>query len=716
MADPRTNRFRLDEDDDAPARQAWSSSGGRGPEDTVYLDEPDPRYRRPVRSYRIWVAAGLAALLLLVGGATIYYFVWGPGAGPENQVADPDFERLNDGGEALADRYYVPDQVQNQKLQAAIEMYRAFERDAAKRAFDEFVQSDASKADKSIALIYLGVMALEADRFELAKHHLFRALKYDPESVPALVNLAIAERRLGNYNDAKDYAERARKLAPDDAQAALLLGNILAEGQDASAALDIYEEGIRESPEEPLLYYNTALTLLREQRYEEALLNFSRAAERAGASELAVKSYAHIGQIYFGQGNYPMAADYLGKAVELAPDNGKYLYNLGVVYLRMNREAKAAEHFQRALDAGTNESGVYRALARAFQQMDQPSMAIRALQKGLYLNPEHLPTLFALGDLYYEQEDLLRAAEVYKRIVNITPGDSNTADALVRLAQTYMELERSNDAVDALERAARLDNDNPQVHYLLGLVYDRAGRRELAVQAWKRALERASSGDGPASGASSLSREEERRIRMALADVYRREGAYDLALREYRRIVERNKEAPSIESDPALDLAMGAAYFRLKDYPNAVRFYERVAEARGADAEQRREAFLRLAAAFSAMQGPGDLERARTYANRAVRMDPTDSGARLEQARILLESDSLVDREKAIDVLKAVTRSDVDAGLASEAYNLLGAAYMKNGEYRRALSAFDYAVQLDPSNSRAYQNQRAAANAYEQNL
>ena len=91
--------------------------------------------------------------------------------------------------------------------------------------------------------------------------------------------------------------------------------------------------------------------------------------------------------------------------------------------------------------------------------------------------------------------------------------------------------------------------------------------------------------------------------------------------------------------------------------------------------------------------------------------------AAISQAEILLKSNSLSDREKAVEVLLAVTSSEnISSADASYAHNILGEAYYANGEYARALRSFEYAYQLDPSNSRAYANQRSAANAYEQSL
>jgi lipoprotein NlpI len=85
----------------------------------------------------------------------------------------------------------------------------------------------------------------------------------------------------------------------------------------------------------------------------------------------------------------------------------------------------------------------------------------------------------------------------------------------------------------------------------------------------------------------------------------------------------------------------------------------------------------------------------------------------LMRAGMLMKTGSMVDREKAIEVLQALTAGDLSSDKASQAYNLLGLAFHKNGEYSRALKAFDSAIQLNPQNREAYENQRASANAYE---
>lgn len=348
-----------------------------------------------------------------------------------------------------------------------------------------------------------------------------------------------------------------------------------------------------------------------------------------------------------------------------------------------------------------------RSLAQALRNLKETGMAIEALKKALYMNPNEPATLFELADLYYEDRDLLGAADALERIVRITPGDRNTQDALLKLGAVYVELERHSDAVDVLRKSLELNPRSAPGWYSLGAAYSRWGKPDLAAAAWRRAL-----GDG---GPDQIPLEpsDERRIRLALARLYRGQGAPEQAMQQYRLVLALKDRAGAPSEDAEARLELGRTYLALRDTVGAVRELRLASEAKSATPEVRREAFLELARAYGESQRPEEREMARSYAYRAARMGPDDAETRLVQAAILLKTESLTDRERALEIVTAVANSDVEPRLASAAQNLLGLAHYKNGDYGRALSAFQYAVQLDPSNKEAYTNQRLAAEAAE---
>lgn len=708
MVDPEKNRFAMEDMDDEPPETRWVYKDQAERENTVFLDEYSPASRRWYKNPLNWILIGGA--LLILSAFSIISFLYYSGYFQIGSKA-PMVEGSVDS--EMKDRYYVPGPPYGETLQKAVALYRSHERDRAKRAFENFVDEDHPDGEKSIALTYLGIMAMETERYALGRHQLLRALRYDGESVSALVNLSIVERRMGNRELAEEYAKKARELAPSDPTVNVLLGNLLTETKDLDEAVDAYEKGIHRSPDDPLLYYNLALSLVRQEKYDEAIRNFALTIKNQKTGELAVRSHAHMGRIYFAQGNLELAVDHLKEAASMAPDNGRYRYNLGVAYLRTGQKKAALDEFKAAIESGATDKEVYYGLAQAFQEMNQPSMAKRALNKAIYANPGDLTALFMLGDLYLEGRELIPAAETYKKIINTTPGDASTREALLKLGVVYLDMERYTEASETFERLLSLDPGNVDALFGLGAAYHKAGRPHDAVSVWKRAL-----ATNEQSGANKLplSRNDERRIRMALAKTYGGEGAYDLALKEYRLIRALNKRDPVIDEDPELEMESGRVYLLMKDYSSAIAHYERVASFVSTDAQRRMEAFRALAKAHLEIGGRNDLDQARAYANKAARMAPDRLDIQLIRATILMKTGSAVDREKAIEILRAVTASDVEANLAARAYNLLGTAYYDNGEYSRSLRAYDHSIQLDPSLTDAYENQRRASSAYENSL
>lgn len=700
---PEQNRFQLEEDVPSGTKyERYESTEAAA----VYFDEPDPQTRSRKR-FRLFLYVGFALLLLAGLGLGVYLTYFAPGAGANVAGGKSGLNFQKGDADGPRDRFYFPTGDFGNDFRQALAYYTANERAQAKRAFENLLVTDAPGPTKAAALTYLAIMAMESDRFVSARHQLERALKHDPASVAVLVNLAIAERRLDHVQQAQDYAQKALALAPNDPRVRMLLGNIRS-ATDLPAAEQDYREAMNRSPGDPDLVYNLALSLLKQQKHAEAAAEFRRAIELSrDIGQVAVLSHAHLAQIHFAAERYAAAEDEMVRAVTLAPANGRYLYNLGVIRLKLGRNQEALESLRQALAAGSGEPQVLRSLAEALRNLKETGMAIEALKKALYANPNDPATLFALADLYYEDRDLLNAAESLQKIVRITPGDRNTQDALLKLGAVYVELEKHADAVDVLKRALELNSKSAPAWYSLGAAYSRWGKPDLAAAAWRRALSDQVSDGAP------LEVSDERRIRLALAGLYRGQGALEQAVEQYRLVLALKDRPGGLAEDPRARLELGRAYLALKDGAAAARELRVAAEAKSASAQVRREAFLELARAYGDSQRPEDRETARSYAYRAARMGPDDPQTRLVQASILLKTDSLTDRERAIEILQAVANSDIEPGAASSAHNLLGLAYYKNGDFGRALSAFQYAVQLDPSNKDAYSNQRLAAEAAE---
>ena len=87
--------------------------------------------------------------------------------------------------------------------------------------------------------------------------------------------------------------------------------------------------------------------------------------------------------------------------------------------------------------------------------------------------------------------DFTKAVKEYKSALGIKP---NSVAANLGLGNAYYELDKNQDALTHLEKAKSLAPRDAQVYVLLGAVYQSAGRKNDAVDAYKRYLELAPNG------------------------------------------------------------------------------------------------------------------------------------------------------------------------------------------------------------------------------
>jgi cytochrome c-type biogenesis protein CcmH/NrfG len=104
---------------------------------------------------------------------------------------------------------------------------------------------------------------------------------------------------------------------------------------------------------------------------------------------------------------------------------------------------------------------------------------VAALQEELKINPTFTPALYYLGEIALEQNDPQRAADFFRRAISHNP---SCVDAYIGLGKAEMRAGRPKDAVVAFEQANRLDDRQPDIHYLLATAYRELHEPEKRAQ------------------------------------------------------------------------------------------------------------------------------------------------------------------------------------------------------------------------------------------
>lgn len=657
--------------------------------DPAYEAQPEAVLRPPARSQRSRTLLLSAGVLLLVAAIAsgVYYLLW-----QKKQTLDQTRLKPATDFEEAASRKMAPDQLpQDIELKQAVDMYNRGYLKPAQAAFQQIVESSKPPEVKSMALTYLGIMADDEGKFNLAVDFFERATKFDENNFYSHYNMAIALRHKGLYKEALQALERAQKLRPDLVEPQSLKGQLQYQNQDLKGAEETLKRAV-ETSKDPLAYYNLGMVYKKDGKFAEAKAAFLDALNMAGAGEIAFKAATQLGMLHATQGDLPNAKYYFERAVALSPANAKYHYNLALILNQMGENERAVRELDEAIRLGSDNPQTYMYIARLYAELGRREQAEAALAKALAEAPRDPVILSQMGDMLVAQAKWAPAIRIFKELYETSPQTGGKAQAMYNLGKVYIALRDFRNAEKALEAAYQLDMLNEDALVLLGEAYVQTGQSHKAVTLFKESL----------------------RLNPDNLKVLRGQAQLYLGLGELTEAevaLKRLAEHPNRRAEDAYFSAqmLGDLYMKRKAYDTAMQYYEKASQS--TDANLKYTTLLSQADAMLLSDRPAQMVY--PLLNQAIALRPNADEARVLLARALMREGTLSSQDKAIEELRAVTTDIRSVPLASKAYTLMGIIWYKQGQLNRSLDAFNRALELDPANGEAFQNRRAVADRLE---
>lgn len=400
--------------------------------------------------------------------------------------------------------------------------------------------------------------------------------------------------KAGEYELATTMLERARSLNEDTANVALNLGAARRRLGDLSGAESAYRHALEVSPG----YLDAELALARlfkrEGKLDAALAVLQKAASVGSNEERALSLFA-----------------------------------LGRVQLAKHRKEPARRCFQQAVDRAPSSAELRLRIARVWlhdASRDTRRWALEAAESAALLAPDDAKILTALGQAREAVQDRKNAKIAYERALQQAPEEAYPRRRLLRMALHERNFQVARQHANAL---IRYQPDEPEHHFLRGLVAARDERMKDARDCYMQAIEKAQ-GDYP-----------EAWFNLGLLEKHA--GRFDAAIEDYQKAIELDSKYLAAMNN--LGLALASA----NRFPDAEAIYRRAV---GLDAKytpawknlaqlyvrQGRydEAVEALERALAAR--PGDLGAARRLA--AAKLQAGDVEAALAGFRSVLDKDS----------------------------------------------------------------------------
>jgi predicted TPR repeat methyltransferase len=247
-------------------------------------------------------------------------------------------------------------------------------------------------------------------------------------------------------------------------------------------AEEIYRRVLRENPDQPDALHGVGLLALQVGKAELAAAFLGRAAQVA--PQIAIYQY-NQGEAFMLLGEHTQAAACFRRAAALDPARPEPAAALGIALGRMQLFADATTWLQKVVGMGLDRPEVYQHLGNALVQLGQFAEAERYARMAVEKAPQSAESWQTLGEAAASQSRTDEAIECFRRAIAIKP---DFALAHYTLGMTLAHLERFDEALSSVREAIRLRPDYPEALSTLGTIL--IGKRQLdeAIETLRKSI------------------------------------------------------------------------------------------------------------------------------------------------------------------------------------------------------------------------------------
>jgi tetratricopeptide (TPR) repeat protein len=398
------------------------------------------------------------------------------------------------------------------------------------RAVEQFQAILKIQPDDAFSGLWLARLYRFENKHDDAEKVLRGILNHDADNDQALEQLSQLLVDEGRSQDAIDLLEKA---AGDTSspEAYDLLGDAYTQQKNYAKAEAAYRKAVDEDPDDPGHRHGLAQALLSQDKYAEALEQYTKLSQlEPGTAE----NYLRMAQLDRRLGKIDEAEASLLRAKQLSPGSIEVLYNEALLYEDENRYDDAVKVLTDAIAGVKNQVGnednsnalsiLYEQLGHAyrearkypeavqtFQEMEklgpdaqkraelllietyrdshQIDSAITEAKKALDASPKDPGLTVSLAMLYGEKSD---AAQGTKILQGLLQGNDSDQEIYIDIAQVQERGKLYADAEQSAQKAEQMARDQDgreTAWYMLGAIYERQKKFDLAEQQFRRVLD-----------------------------------------------------------------------------------------------------------------------------------------------------------------------------------------------------------------------------------
>jgi tetratricopeptide (TPR) repeat protein len=271
--------------------------------------------------------------------------------------------------------------------------------------------------------------------------------------------------------DSLKMAEKNLKLAlelkPTFPDALTALGDYYMKTGQENLAIENWQEARRTDEKFEPVYVSLGRFYRSKKQYEKALEEYDEAISLN--SNQVGKRYLELGLMYMEIDDLKKAEETLIKAKSYEPKLGIIYYKLGQIYARNGDRDQAIRLYRDGRKHDPNNAQVAYELAYIFLERNDTKYALLSFERGLSadgVDPNVSKELIKRAD-----KSVAQATDFLAQLANSSL--SNNFNLLYFLGKLYLNQKKDDLAFKYFKLASSMPNVNADVHYQLGLLYEK---------------------------------------------------------------------------------------------------------------------------------------------------------------------------------------------------------------------------------------------------
>ncbi len=293
----------------------------------------------------------------------------------------------------------------------------------------------------------------------------------------------------GDYINAIKYLQRVVDLNTKSAITHYRLGLAHAGIKNYRRAVVEYKQSLKLDSEFIIAHLRLAKAYIALGEYIQAIGECQKFIDLSNPDRVLLseteraEGYYLSGVAYLVLGKYDESLEQLQQASKLSPDAAEIYVTIGKLYTEQKQFENAIRYYQMVIERDAKVANAHEGLADVYALMGDRDKAIEEYNKTIALSPDSPSTYNNLAWYYTSQEmNLDTALELANKAVSM---DSKSPTFRDTLGWVYYKKGMYRQAIPELLTASLGNQNNPLIHYHLGLAYyanDEFNKAQFSLQ------------------------------------------------------------------------------------------------------------------------------------------------------------------------------------------------------------------------------------------